>query len=111
VEKVNQILDRCENAAADETKACLMLIRRYLAADNRDAAIATARECLQHARRRTRACVAAVREVCTRCIDYLLLVGADRLAARVRNACADAIDHLERLYQRQENAIKGAMGV
>jgi cellobiose-specific phosphotransferase system component IIA len=109
VHQVDQILDRCENAAASETQECLKAIRRYRAAGRRDLAIQTARECIQAARERTRHCISAVRDVCTRCIDWLLAHGADRLAARVRNVCADAIEHLENLLKRQENAIRQAL--
>lgn len=109
VHRVDQILERCENAAAQETQDCLQAIRRYLNAGRRDLAIRTARECVNSARERTRRCTQEVRDVCTECIDWLLLHGADRLAARVRRVCADAIEQLEMMLERQENAIREAL--
>ena len=109
VNRVDQILDRCTRVAASETQDCVQAIRRYLAAGRRDLAIQTARECIEAARERTRRCSSAVRDVCLECIDWLLDHGAERLAARVRNVCADALDQLEHLLQRQENAIRDAL--
>jgi len=109
VNRVDEILERCTRVAASETKDCVQAIRRYLAAGRRDLAIQTARECIQAARERTRRCSHAVRETCTECIDWLLAHGAERLAARVRHVCADALEQLENLLQRQENAIRDAL--
>ena len=109
VARVNHIVERCENAAADETQECIRKIRRLLEAGHRDRAVAVARDCIQSARQRTRNCIAEVRDVCGECIDYLLSVGAERLARRVRNACGDAIEDLENLLERQENAIQQAL--
>jgi hypothetical protein len=36
-------------------------------------------------------------------------VGAERLAARVRNLCSDAIEDLQNLLERQENAVQQAL--
>jgi hypothetical protein len=109
VNRVDEIVERCQNAAAEETQECVRAIRRYLAAGRRDLAIRAARECVEAARERTRLCVVAVREVCIECIDWLLARGADRLAARVRHVCADAIEDLENLFERQKNAIEDAL--
>jgi predicted component of type VI protein secretion system len=107
--RVQHIVDRCENAAADETSECIRKIRRLLADGQRDRAVQVARDCIQAARQRTRNCTAEVRDVCGECIDYLLSVGAERLAARVRNLCSDAIEDLQNLLERQENAVQQAL--
>ena len=109
VAHVRQIVNRCENAAAQQTSACLKQVRELLAAGRKDLAIIAVRECLRAARERTRLATAEVREICGRCIDYLLQIGEDRLAARVRNVCAEAIEAIEHLLQRQENALRSAL--
>ncbi len=109
VAQVRQIVVRCENAAAQQTTACLLQVRELLAAGRKDLAIIAVRECLKAARERTRLATAEVREICGRCVDYLQQIGEHRLAARVRNLCAEAIEAIENLLLRQEHALRTAL--
>ena len=109
IERVEQLVTRCENAAREETQRCVHEIRRLKADGQYEAAVQVARECVSRSRQRTRNCIAEVREVCTRCIDYLLGFGLEELAQRVRYHCAAAIEHLETIQQRVENAIHEAL--
>ena len=109
IARVEQLVDRCENAASEETQQCLHEIRRLKADGQHEAAIRVARECVARSRQRTRACISEVREVCTRCIDYLLEFGLEELAHRVRYNCAAAIEHLETIQHRVENEVQEAL--
>ncbi len=106
---VEHLVNRCENAAAEETQQCVHEIRRLKADGQHEAAIQVARECVSSSRRRTRICIGEVREICIRCIDYLLQFGAEELAGRVRYNCGAAIEQLETIQQRVENVIREAL--
>jgi hypothetical protein len=107
--RVEQLVSRCENVAAEETQRCLHEIRRLKADGQDEAAIEVARECVARSRQRTRLCSAEIREICTRCIDYLLQFGLEDLAHRIRYNCGAAIDQLETIHARVENAIQQAL--
>lgn len=109
IERVEQLVARCENAAREETQRCVHEIRRLKADGQYEAAVQVARECIARSRQRTRNCIAEVREVCTRCIDYLLGFGLEELAQRVRYNCGAAIEQLETIHQRVENVIQEAL--
>jgi hypothetical protein len=109
IASVEHLVNRCQNAATEETQQCLHEIRRLKADGQHDAAVQVARECVSSSRRRTRICIGEVRDICTRCIDYLLLFGAEELAGRVRYNCGTAIGQLETIHQRVENAIQQAL--
>ncbi|MDA1165716.1 MAG: hypothetical protein O3B13_21675 [Planctomycetota bacterium] len=109
MERVEHLVNRCENAASEETQQCVHEIRRLKADGQYETAIQVARECVSSSRRRTRICIGEVREICTRCVDYLLQFGAEELAARVRSHCRAAVDQLETIQQRVENAIQEAL--
>lgn len=109
IARIEQLVNRCENAATEETQQCIHEIRRLKADGQQEAAIRVARECVARSRQRTRACIAEVREVCVRCIDYLLGFGLEELAHRVRYNCATAIERLETIEHRVENAIQEAL--
>ncbi len=106
---VEQLVNRCENAAAGATQQCVHEIRRLKADGQYEAAIQVARECVSSSRRRTRICIGEVREICVRCIDYLLQFGAEELAGRVRYNCGAATEQLETMQRRLENVIQAAL--
>ena len=110
-EYVNGIVDRCRNAAADETQECVQQIRELLAEGRYEAARELAHECIRHATARTDACVDHVIEICRRCIDVLLDLGEPQLARRVANVCEDAIDELRHILEREKHAILAALDV
>lgn len=107
---VNGIVDRCQNAAADETKECLHKIRRLLADGNEQAARRVAADCIESATERTENCGKRVNRICDECIDQLVSLGAPQLARRVNNACEAAISDLRSTLQREKNAIQNAFG-
>ena len=109
IASVEHLVTRGENAAAEETQQCVHKIRRLKAEGQHEAAIQVARECVSSSRRRTRTCIGEVRDICTRCIDYLLLFGAEELAGRVRYNCGAAIEQLETIQHRVENVIQEAL--
>lgn len=106
---VESLVNRCENAASEQTQQCVYEIRRLKADGQYEAAIQVARECVSSSRRRTRICIGEVRETCTRFVDYLLQFGAEGLAGRVRYNCSAAIDQLETNQRRVENVISEAL--
>lgn len=110
VSKVNGIVDRCQNAAAEETVECVRKIRQLLAAGREDAAHDVARKCIRSATTRTENCAKRVNRICNACIDELLELGAPQLARRVNNVCEDAISDLRTTLQREKNAIRTALG-
>ena len=110
VARVEGLVDRCENAVADDTRQCVREIQALLEAGRVNAARQTARECLQSGHDRAERCAELIRRVCNVCIDELLDAGAIELARRVENACDDAISRLRHMLQRQENIILGALG-
>lgn len=109
VEHVNQIVERCTNAAADETHECIRRINELLEAGRYEAAREVAQQCIRSATARTEDCVRAVRQACERCINVLLDMGQPELARRVHNACEDAVEVLRHLLQRETNAIQNAL--
>jgi hypothetical protein len=109
VEAVDGVVDRCTNAAADETQECVRKIRRLLAAGRVEAAHRVARACVASATERTENCARRVNRICDACIDLLLELGEPELARRVNNACEEAISQLRSLLQREKNAIETAL--
>ncbi|QDT44200.1 hypothetical protein Pan241w_43080 [Gimesia alba] len=107
---VNGIVDRCQNAAADETQECLQKIRRLLAEGRERAARRVAADCIESATERTENCAKRINRICDECVDQLVSLGAPQLARRVNSACEDAISDLRSTLQRQKNAIRGAFG-
>lgn len=110
VSTVDGIVDRCQNAAADETQECLQKIRRLLAEGRERAARRVAIDCIQSAIERTEICANRVNRVCDECIDELVNLGEPQLARRVTMVCKDAISDLRSTLQREKNAIRGAFG-
>jgi hypothetical protein len=109
LEEVRGLVDRCTNAAAHETKECVRKINALQEQGRDEAAIRVARECVESARHRTRRCISEIRDVCTRCIDFLLDIGEEDLAARVRWNCGDAIEDVENVLAREVSAIQAAL--
>ena len=110
VGNVNGIVDRCQNAAADETAECVQLIQRLLADGQERAARDAARKCIRSATTRTENCANLVNRICNACIEKLVSMGATQLARRVNNVCEDAISDLRSTLQREKNAIRNAFG-
>lgn len=109
VEYVNQIVNRCANAAADETHECIRTIEALLAEGNYERAREVAAECIRSATARTEHAAGLVESARVRCVNALLEMGAEELARRVSNACDDAIEQLRHLLQREKNAILDAL--
>jgi hypothetical protein len=109
VEYVNSIVERCANAAADETHQCIREINALLEAGRYEAAVEVARECIRSATARTEHAAGLIESARTRCINILLEVGEVELARRVSNACDDALEQLRHLLQREKNAIQNAL--
>ena len=110
VKLVNKTVDRCQNAAADETKDCVRKIRRLKADGKERDARRVARECIRSATTRTENCVNRVNRICNVCIDKLVNLGAPKLARRVNNVCEDAVSDLRSTLQREKNQIRKALG-
>ena len=110
VGNVQEVVERCQSAAADETAECVQKIRRLLADGQERAARDTARECIRSATTRTENCANRVNRICNACIDKLVSMGAAQLARRVNNVCEDAISDLRTTLQREKNAIRNAFG-
>lgn len=108
VNTVNGIVDRCQNAAADETAECVRKIRRLLADGRERAARRVAAECIRSATTRTENCVNRVKRVCNACTDLLIDMGAPHLARRINHVCEDAVTTLRTTLQREKLAIRGA---
>lgn len=108
VTAVNQVVDRCQSAAADETKECLQTIRRLLSEGREEAARRVAADCIASATERTENGARYIKRICNACIDALIDLGAPQLARRVNQACDDAISSLRTTLQREKNAIRSA---
>lgn len=108
-QRVTQIVERCDNAAADETRECVRRINALLDAGRSEAAEAVAEECVRSATQRARNCSAAIEAICDECVDILLTLGEPQLARRVNNVCEGAVEHLRISLQRQKNIIRQAL--
>ena len=108
VNHVDSVVERAQNVISEDTIECVQTIRRLLACGRVDLAHQVARECLAEGREVIRRARAEVVETCDRCIDYLLSIGANRLARRVAAYCDDAVATLKQLGERQEQAISDA---
>lgn len=109
VHAVNSVVERCTQAAAEETHRCVAKIRRLLEEGNERAAHEVARECIQMATERTRKCVARVKRICDACVEQLLAWGEPELARRVDRVCDEAVERLRSILQREKNAIRKAL--
>ncbi len=108
-EHVQQIVQRCQNAAAKETHECVRRINALQAQGRERAARRVARECIEQATTRTENCVEAVHKICSDCIDVLLFLGEPELARRMHNVCEDAVEKLRGILQREKQAIQAAL--
>ncbi|QDT92720.1 hypothetical protein [Gimesia algae] len=108
VAKLDQVVDRCENAAADETAECLHQIRRLLADGQEQAARRVASNCIESATERAEKCAKYIKRLCHECIEQLVSLGATQLARRVNQVCEDAISDIRLILQREKNAIQNA---
>lgn len=109
VAKVDQTIDRCESAAADETAECLHQIRRLLADGQEQAARRVATNCIESATERAEKCAKYMKRLCNECIDQLVNLGATEMARRVNQVCEDAILDIRLILQREKNAIQNAI--
>ncbi len=109
VDAVNGIVDRCQNAAKDETTQCVRKIKRLLEDGRERAARRVATDCIRSAATRTENCVNRVQRICRACIDTLLDMGAPHLARRIDNVCEEAISDLRTTLQREKTAIREAL--
>lgn len=107
--EVNGIVDRCQEAAADETTECVRTIRRLLADGRERAARRVAADCIADATARTEKCTHRVNRITNACIDELLNMGASVLARRLDNARDNAIEELRKILQREKHAIRNAL--
>lgn len=108
VEAIDEVVERCANAAAQETRECVQLIRRLLRAGRERAARQVAERCIRSATTRTENCVERVHQICRRCINFLVEVGETQLARRVHNACKEAVSDIRSFLQREKAAIRAA---
>lgn len=108
VNKVNQVVDRCQSATSDETTECLKTIRRLLAVGRERAARRVAKECIRSLTAQTEKCADLVNRICNACIEKLQRLGAPALARRVNNVCEEAIADLRTTLQREKAAIRNA---
>jgi len=106
---IDGIVERCQNAAGDETAECVRKIRKLLADGRERAARRVAAECVRSATARTEKCANRVERVCDACIDTLQNMGAPHLARRINNVCDDAIATLRITLQREKHAIREAL--
>ncbi len=107
--RVNQLVQRCDNAAAEATSECVRKINALQNAGREEAAKEVAEQCIRKATQRARNCAAAVESVCDECIDVLLEMGEPQLARRLNNICEDALEHIRTTLQRQKNIIREAL--
>ncbi len=108
VVKIDHTVERCENAAADETADCLQQIRRLLADGQEQAARRVAADCIDSATERAEKCARYIKRLCNACIDQLVDLGATQLARRVNQVCDDAVADIRLILQREKNAIQNA---
>ena len=106
--KIDHTVERCENAAADETADCLQQIRRLLADGQEQAARRVAADCIDSATERAEKCARYIKRLCNACIDQLVDLGATQLARRVNQVCDDAVADIRLILQREKNAIQNA---
>ena len=110
VDAIHDVVDRCANASAEETRRCVRKIHRLLADGQKEEAHRVARECIESATKRARNCGERIERICDRCIHILLEMDEPALARRVYNACEDAIEWLLSILKREKNAIRTALG-
>lgn len=108
-ELVNSAIARLNNALADDVQRCVAAIRKHKANGEFAQARRVARQCIKRINKKTRAAHNYVKEVCTRCINALLDLGAFDLAERLRNFCADSLDDVEQSGKRARQAVKSAL--
>ncbi len=106
---INGVVERCQDAAGDETAECVRKIRRLLADGRERAARRVAADCIRSATARTRKCVSRVERLCNACIETLQDMGAPQLARRINNVCEDAVAALRTTLQREKHAIREAL--
>ena len=106
---VDSVVERAENAIAENTLGCVEEIRRLIRAGRDEAAHAVARQCAQDAEEVVRLATAEIRDTCEECIRYLMNVGAGALARRVYNYCDDAVAGFEELLARQHAILAEAL--
>ena len=109
VNHVDSVVERAENAIAEDTLASVEEIRRLIRAGRDEAAHAVARQCAQDAEEIVRLATAEIGDTCEECIRYLTSVGADGLARRVYNYCEDSVAGFEVLLARQQAILAEAL--
>lgn len=100
---------RVRSALADDVSRCVPLIKRLKEAGNIVEARIVARRCVNSINGTTRTGYSYVRELCERCVNRLLDLGAPDLAERIRGLCADALDDIEQAGNRARNAVTDAL--
>ncbi len=106
---IGDIVERCQNAASEETTECVRKIRRLLADGRERAARRVAADCIRSATERTEKCGRRIKRISNACIDLLLDMGAPQLARRINNISEDAISTLRTTLQREKRAIREAL--
>lgn len=108
-ERVNQVVERCTNAAVEETQECVRRIHELIEVGRYAAARQVAHACIRSATARTEKGVNAINRLCNVCVGALLEMGEEVLARRLSEFCDDAIEDLRQLLQRETNAILEAL--
>lgn len=106
VESVRHLVSRCDNRTKETVQECVPRIKRLLNAGKREEAKRLARKCTTKIERQSNQCVDLVKQRCERCINALLDMGAPRLAHRLREICADSIEHLRTSERRAIRIIR-----
>ena len=109
VAELEEIRQRNEIAAADQTEACVRTINALQAQGRDEAAIQVARQCVSAARERTEDAASLANRICNACVDQLLSLGYPDLARRVNHKCDSVLENLRSVLQRQIFAIKQAL--
>lgn len=109
VNHVDSVVERAENAIAEDTLASVDEIRRLIRAGRDEAAHRVARQCSQDAEEIVRLATAEIRDTCEECIRYLFNGGAGAMARRVYNYCEDSEAGFEVLLARQQAILVEAL--
>jgi len=109
VSHVDSVVERAENAIAEDTLASVEEIRRLIRAGRNEAAHAVARQCAQDAEEIVRLATAEIGDTCEECIRYLVNVGMGALARRVYNYGEESEAGFAVLLARQQAILAEAL--
>ncbi len=95
VDFIDHHTERCNNRTVRHAKEAVAEIRKLLEAGEVEAAREVAAEAIRKIEAHTAQCIELIRRRCIHCAERLVALGEDRLAARLREHCAQQLDSIK----------------